>query len=163
MMKVLLVIVTITILFIGVAINFNMPKWENLSVNATQKILEPPFHFLLKLPGYNEAQFMHDSDIFSTWGQLVLIKNDGYHSTRTEILKKLSMEARNAGWNTVDSLDDLQAPDLTSYSIDSQKEDLAFQKSSVLPDQNPPTRYSCRIWIAQDGNLIVTSWRVDGE
>ncbi len=160
-MRILLAIATLMITLIGAVIYFNTQKWEKLPVDAAQKVLETPYHFLLKLPEHREVQLTHASDIFSTWGQLVFTAD--HHSTRTIILERLKKDAQKAGWQLVDQLNDVETPDLSRFGIAARAEDLALQQSSALPHQNPPTRYGCRIWISEDGNLIIASWRVDGE
>lgn len=160
-----LLIAACVVMFLASAVASSAgPPGETQTMSDTaREVLEPPFHFLLKLPGYAAAHVTHDADIFSTWGELVLATKDGGHPTRAEMRKKLTKAARNAGWVPVVDVADLQTPALAHYGIEQRNEDLALQKTSALPGQNPPTRYSCRIWISNDGKLIIVAYRVDGE
>jgi hypothetical protein len=139
------------------------PKIQTTEIPADAgKVLEPPFHFLLTLPGYKPDRLVHDSDMFSTWGELALVPSHGTSSTRSVLHQKLLRAAKDAGWSSAAELPEVETPDLRRYGITDQKEALALEKALASHNQNPPTRYSCRIWIASDGGFIVTSYRVDG-
>jgi hypothetical protein len=101
----------------------------------------------------------------SAWGELTLVRKFGNQVTRAAVRERLLHAAGDSvsGWEQVDDLPDVESPDLRRYGIIDKKEDLALTETSALPGQNPPTHYSCRIWISDKGDLIVISYRVDGE
>jgi len=54
--------------------------------------------------------------------------------------------------------------DFTSYGINHTKPDLVFSQIAKLAnDQGPPTRYLSRLWISEDNNNIIMSFRVDSD
>ena len=130
---------------------------------TARELLDTPFHFLLRVPGYRASKLVNDSDMFSAWGELLLLRNDGKRITRPEARKELLRSARNAGWRPAGEVPDVETPDLQRYGIAQPKEDLAVTKTAALRGQNPPTRYGCRIWISDNGGEIVAAYRVDGE
>jgi len=126
------------------------------------KVLEPPFHFLLGVPGYTPVRLVHDSDMFSTWGEIALAPDHGKPLTRAGLRQRLLRAAKAAGWKSVQAQAEVQTPDLHRYAITDADESLSLEKTAHPQGQNPPTRYSCRIWIASNGEFIVASYRVDG-
>ena len=140
------------------------PRVETENVAATaRKTLDAPFHFLLRVPDYEAKQFTHESDMFSTWGELALAKKSGVQPTRSAAREELVRAAKEAGWTSAEKLPDVESPDLQRYGIAREKEDLDFSKAAALKGQKPPTRYSCRIWISDNASMIVAAYRVDGE
>lgn len=140
------------------------PQEETENVPATaRKVLDTPFHFLLGIPEYEPNRLVHDADLFSAWGYLALVRKPGSDTTREAARRKLLRAATQAGWKPTKELFEVESPDLDHYGIHQSKEDLAFVKTASLRGQNPPTRYSCRIWISDSGSLIVAAYRVDGE
>jgi len=137
-------------------------KAENVASEA-RKVLETPFHFLLRIPDYEPKRLVHDADMFSAWGELELERKGGTGPTRLAARERLLSAARNAGWRPTKDLADLESPDLERYGIGHTVEDLAISQTASLRGQKPPTRYSCRIWISDSGSLIVAAYRVDGE
>jgi hypothetical protein len=136
------------------------PKIQTTETPADAgKVLDPPFHFLLTIAGYKPKRLVHDSDMFSTWGELALVPSHASPSSQAVLHKELLRAAKETGWSAVEELPEVEAPDLHRYGITDPKESLALQKA-VGKDQ--PTRYSCRIWITPDGSFIVASYRVDG-
>jgi hypothetical protein len=127
------------------------------------EILEAPFHFLLALPDYTPDRLDHDSDIFSTWGELQLTSKHNRAHTRESVREELVRAAKLAGWRSAGEIPEIQAPDLAKYGIKQQYQDIAITKKAASPGQNPPTRYGCRIWISDDGRVILVAYRVDGE
>lgn len=162
--KFLVVTALLALIFAGIAVPPDAHTGEEQSMQSiAREVLETPLHFLLGIRGYDVVDLKHDGDIFSTWGQLVLARRDGSHLNRAELREKLSKVARSAGWIQTMELKNLEIPDLPRYGIDQRKGDLALEKTSALPGQNPPTRYSCLIWISDDGKRLVATYRVDGE
>jgi hypothetical protein len=135
---------------------------ENVAATA-RKSLDVPFHFLFRLPDYETKQFTHQSDMFSTWGELALGKKSGAQPTRSAAREQLLRAAKDAGWNAAEKLPDVESPNLQHYGITRENEDLDFSRTAALRGQNPPTRYSCRIWISENAGVIVAAYRVDGE
>ena len=130
---------------------------------AAREVLDTPFHFLLRLPGYEASKLVNDADLFSAWGELLLVRKADSRVTRSEARTELLRSARRAGWRRARELPDVVTPDLERYGIVQPKEDLAMAETAASPGQNPLTRYGCRIWISDDGRLIVAAYRVDGE
>jgi hypothetical protein len=162
--KFLVVTALFALVFAGIGVPSDVHTGEEQSMQSTaREVLEMPFHFLLRIRGYDVVDLKHDGDIFSTWGQLVLARRDASHPNRAELRGKLSKAARSAGWRPTMELNNLEAVDLPRYGIDLRKSDLALEKTSALPGQNPPTRYTCLIWISDDGKRLVATYRVDGE
>ena len=128
-----------------------------------REVLETPFHFLLGIANYEPDGLSHNADMFSAWGELALARKHGSQPTRAAIRERTLQAAKEAGWKQVEDLLDVESPDLRRYGIIDAKEDLAISKASSSPGQNPPTRYSCRIWISGNGRFIVAAYRVDGE
>jgi hypothetical protein len=136
---------------------------KNVAADAV-KILDKPFHFLLKIPRYEPNRLTHDADMFSAWGELSLIRKGEAPNNSTAVREELVHAAKAAGWFVAKDLPVVDSPDLKHYGLPEQKkEDLAFAQTASLPGQKPPTRYSCRIWISSDGRLILAAYRVDGE
>jgi hypothetical protein len=130
--------------------------------DGARHVLEKPFHFLLDIADYEAGPVQKQSDMFSTWGNFVLTRRQGTPNrsvSRDEILSA----AKRAGWTRVAELPLVDHPDHTEYRIAGEKEDLAISRTEALPGQNPPTRYSCLIWIAKDGGMVLVAYRVDAE
>ena len=139
------------------------PQEETRDVAATAgRLLDAPFHFLLAIPDYDPNRFTHDADLFSGWGYLTLMRKAGNNTTRVAARDELLRAAKQGGWNQVTELSDVETPNLKRFGIHDEKEDLDISKTAALRGQNPPTRYGCRIWISENGGLIVVSYRVDG-
>jgi hypothetical protein len=135
---------------------------KNVAADAL-KILDTPFHFLLKIPGYEPNRLTHDADMFSAWGELSLIHKGNATHARSLVQDELVRAAKAAGWSVAKDLMVVDSPDLKAYGLPEQKEDLAFAQTQSLPGQKPPTRYSCRIWLSSDGSLVLAAYRVDAE
>lgn len=139
------------------------PQEETKDVAATAgKLLDVPFRFLLAIPDYDPSRFAHDADLFSGWGYLTLVRKAGSNTARVTARNVLLQAAKQNGWNQVTELSDVETPNLKRFGIHDEKEDLDISKTATLRGQNPPTRYGCRIWISENGGLIVVSYRVDG-
>jgi len=135
---------------------------ENVPATA-KKVLETPFQFLLALPDYEATALTHDSDMFSTWGELALSRRSDSDTLRMKAREELLKSAKQAGWTTAKDLPNLEPSDLNRYGVRHAEEDLEIAQSVSLKGQNPPTRYGCRLWISEDGRRIVVVYRVDGE
>jgi hypothetical protein len=140
------------------------PKLEtdNVAVRA-REALDTSFYWLLSITDYEPDRFAHDADMFSAWGELALAQKHGNRLTPEQVRERVLRAARGEGWTRAKGLPEVETPNLEYYLITHQQEDLAVSKTSSLRSQNPPTRYSCRIWISEDGRRVVVAYRVDGE
>jgi len=151
-------------LFVNIQSCTQGPKMQTSNDAAhAREVLETPFHFLLGIADYEPDRLSHNADMFSAWGELALARQHGNQPTRGVVRERTLRAAKQAGWKQAEDLPDVKSPDLRRYGIIDLKEDLAISKTSSSPGQNPPTRYSCRIWISGNGRFIVAAYRVDGE
>jgi hypothetical protein len=126
---------------------------------AARELLEPGFHFLLSMQGYEPNLIEHDADLFSNWGDLVLVHKGTGKVTRVDLRKRLLHLAKKAGWTRVNKLsyvELIESPE--HYGIAREQEDLELFKSV---DRKSSASDSCRIWISDDGNSILVAYRID--
>jgi hypothetical protein len=133
---------------------------ETRDVRETARsLLEPGFHFVLSMPDYEPRQIVHDADLFSNWGDLVLAHDGAGKVTRDGLRKRLLHLAKATGWKRIKELPDvtlIERPE--HYGMAREAEDLDILKRIVRQDQ---AGYSCRIWISDDGNSILVAFRID--
>jgi hypothetical protein len=126
---------------------------------AARSQLEPGFHFLLAMRDYEPKRIEHDADLFSNWGDLVLVHDGAGKVTRAELRKRLLRLAKAAGWKPVRKLPDVELIESPQYyGIAREQEDLDLFKSV---DPKSSAADSCRIWIADDGKSILVAYRID--
>jgi hypothetical protein len=126
---------------------------------AARSLLEPGFHFVLSMPDYEPRRIVHDADLFSNWGDLVLVHDGAGKVTRDGLRKRLRHLAKAAGWKRVKELPDvtlIESPE--HYGMARDAEDLDILK---WIDRKSQAAYSCRIWISDDGNSILLAYRID--
>lgn len=125
---------------------------------AARSLLEPDFHFILAMPDYEPRRIVHDEDLFSNWGDLVLIHHGTGTLTREGLRKRLLHLAKAAGWRPVGKLPEVELIETPEhYGIAREREDLDLLKrfpKSTAQD-------SCRIWISDDGTSILIAYRID--
>lgn len=126
--------------------------------NEARQVLGSEFYFLLAVERYHPVRLVHDSDLFSTWGEIVLAPQNGNPSSAATIRQLLQRGAKSAGWRAVRDVQYLDTPDLQRYEISDPGNSLSFEKTEGKHD---PTRFRCRIWIAPNGGFIVAAYRVD--
>jgi hypothetical protein len=157
------VIASLLLLFLLVSCSKESREYTS-NVGATARsVLDTPFHFLLEFPDYEPSGLTHNGDLFSAWGRLALQRKVENRIAHDAVRERLVLAAKKAGWRPVTELSDMEQPDLDHYGFASRKEDLAIIRNDSSRDQNPPTRYSCRIWISDDVRQIVAGYRVDTE
>jgi hypothetical protein len=128
-----------------------------------RQVLDTPFHFLLSVMEYPPERLVHQADMSSAWGHLVLARKEEGSPPVVDVRAKLLEIAQLQGWEATDHLDDIEQPDLARYGMKSRSEDLTLMLTKGEEKPGPPTRYGCRVWIAHDGRRVVVAYRVDGE
>jgi hypothetical protein len=134
---------------------------RDLAADA-RAVLDRPFLFLLRLPDWPAVRdFTHESDLFSTWGQMVLEGKGGggADAARAALLRS----ARRSGWQIGPPDGDPSPSDLPRYGITLGSSPLSLRRSVGTRSQNPPTHYLLQVWISPDCRYLVTQFRIDSE
>ncbi len=132
--------------------------------DRARAVLDTPFLFVLDLPEYELDDFSHDADIFSAWGHLSLKHRFTSMITLQAAKRSLMNAALKSEWKQATSLLDMPEVDISRYGIGKKIEDLRLYQTHMPPGgKGPPTRYTCRLWILEEGDTIVMSYRVDSE
>jgi hypothetical protein len=75
------------------------PRSESGDVaTASRKLLEPDLHFALSMAGYEPRRLLHDSDLFSNWGDLLLVYAGKEQPVRAVVAQHLLAVAKRTGW-----------------------------------------------------------------
>lgn len=127
--------------------------------SVAKKLLEPDLHFALTIADYRPSLLNHDEDLFSEWGDLVLVYAGAAAPDVATVRKRLLSGARKSGWQKAEP-DDNVTPigDLRRYGITGQKEDFDLAKRGS--GSEPPFAH-CKIWISPDGARIVVVYRLN--
>ena len=133
------------------------------AASQARALLDRPLVVALQIAGWPAVDFEHESDLFSTWGHLVLRRRPGYRQAVEDPEAALRRSARRLGW-TVGSADQIETPpDLPRLGVTLPQPTLTLNRAIGGPRQSPPTRYLLRTWRTSDGQRLVVQFRVDGE
>ncbi|MCK5243014.1 hypothetical protein KAR34_11240 [bacterium] len=157
--------VVAVVFLIAIVFNFFLIRESGKGrADRARAVLDTPFLFVLDLPKYELKDFSHDVDIFSAWGYLVLKHRLTGRMTLPAAQRSLMKAAVKSGWKQATSLLDMPEVDISRYGIGKKIEDLRFYQTHMPSGGKlPPTRYTCRLWILEEGGTIVMSYHVDSE
>ena len=123
---------------------------------TARRVLDRPLQFLLKTRGWALRHFSHESDLFSTWGLLVLEPGGHPAGGRAALLRA----ARAAGFSRGAPPDGDALPDLAAWGLAPGSAEITLHRA--LPGR-PPVRYLVRLWFADGDARAVVRFRADGE
>ena len=137
------------------------PRSESGDVaTASSKLLEPDLHFALSMAGYEPRRLLHDSDLFSNWGDLLLVYAGKGQPIRAVVAQHLLAGAIRTGWERESAGDDevYLISDLGTYGLVDKKEDFDLAKRSG-PERRRDSR--CKLWISEAADRILIAYRFD--
>lgn len=133
---------------------------RNASLRAE---LDRPYSFLFDLPGWKATDSGHESDLFSTWGYVVLRLDSRRIAEATAVRGGLRQAARVAGWkiSVAPAADKQPAPAGSTFTASG--EPLGFHRTVRSQSRSPATQYVLNIWFSRDHRAMLAAYRVDGE
>ena len=130
---------------------------------TAQQILDGPFQFLLNARGFHARSLEHESDLFSAWGRILLVQNQSGKMSQAQIERLFVRAAKAKGWTITNDLPDIGDEARNGFGNLGESKEIKFEMVRRSHAQNPPTRYSCKVWVARDGTQVLAAFRVDAE
>jgi hypothetical protein len=154
--------VSIALLILLTGLGCRTTEWRDGEAEKRVKELDTPFHFLLHLDGYRVERVARESDMFSTWGDLTLLRREG--RAPADAGEPLLKAAKKAGWKQVDDpAVEVDPSRLAKLGVPPGQKPLELAQAVGKKSRPPPTRYGCRAWIVENGSRIIVAYRVDSE
>jgi hypothetical protein len=140
-------------------------EWRDEEADTRVRDLDVPFHFLTDLAGYRVERLSRESGRFSTWGDVTLRRKAGAAPSAAAVRAQMLAAARKRRWKAghADVLDLLDQNRLARLGVTPADKAVELVQTIARKGKGPPTRYACRAWILEGGNLIVVALRVDAE
>ena len=147
--------------FVGVLVSTAAAPAVATPAGDAAATLDQPFQFLVHLPGWTVTEFSHDSDMFASWGTVVLSRRPASKSSPAGNLQQAVHAARRGGWRPGPPSDSPDALDLQALGIAASSVPVTLRLNRGAGAHHDPTRYLLVLWASEDASRLIAQARVD--